>query len=239
MVYSKDKSIFNNRFLIIMCSVALVLVVAIGVTFAWLSDITEQLGNSTIGEVGIEIYYNGTKVNGEIAEDGSYTIGVPVSVTFGADKSTVSFDLSVKNTGTIPGIVKCFISITDDDGPHDFNTNLEGAQWVLQTNQISITQTNWVNLYEDPDISDQYFFNSFLNEQLAANASKNIISSVTPIADGFEEQTIFIFVRAEIVAYSGNAYQVDTAENPVADKDKPFGVLTPEFLEQWTAWKTV
>lgn len=32
-----------------------------------------------------------------------------------------------------------------------------------------------------------------------------------------------------IVAYSGNAYQVDTAENPVADIDKPFGVLTPEF----------
>ena len=74
---------------------------------------------------------------------------------------------------------------------------------------------------------------------MAANESKPLITSVTPIADGFEEQTIYIFVRAEIVAYSGNAYQVDTPATPVQDKDKPFGVLTPQFLEQWTAWKFI
>lgn len=239
MVYSNNKSIFNNRFFVFMCSVALLLVVAIGVTFAWLSDIITNTGDATIGEVAIEIYNNGTKINGEVAEDGSYVAGVPVAVTFGADKSSVSVDLSVKNVGTIPGIVKCFIAITDDQGPHNHYTDLEGAQWIIQTNQVGITQNNWVTLYDDPAISDQYFFNSFLNEQLEANASKNIISSVTPVADGFEEQTIYIFIRAEIVAYSGNAYQVDTAENPVADKDKPFGVLTAEFLEQWTAWKLV
>ncbi len=239
MIYSNNKSIFNNRFFIFMCSVALVLVVAIGVTFAWLSDLVTNEGDATIGEVGIEIYNNGVKINGEIAEDGSYMAGAPVAVTFGTDKSAISLNLSVKNTGTIPGIVKCFIAITDDQGPHNHYTDLEGAQWIIQTNQVSVTQNNWVTLYDDPDISDQYFYNSFLNEQLAANATKNIISSVQPIADGFEEQTIYIFIRAEIVAYSGNAYQVDTPQNPVQDKDKPFGVLTTEFLQTWTAWKFV
>ena len=239
MIYSNNKSIFNNRFFVIMCSVALILVLAIGITFAWLSDLVTKEGDATIGEVAIEIYNNGTKINGVLAEDGSYMAGAPVAITFGPDKSAISVNLSVKNTGTIPGIVKCFVAITDDQGPHNHYTDLEGAQWIIQTNQVSITQPNWVTLYDDPDISDQYFFNSFLNEQLAANESKPLITSVTPIADGFEEQTIYVFVRAEIVAYSGNAYQVDTPATPVQDKDKPFGVLTPQFLQQWTAWKFI
>ena len=64
MIYSNNKSIFNNRFFVIMCSVALILVLAIGITFAWLSDLVTEEGDATIGEVAIEIYNNGEKING-------------------------------------------------------------------------------------------------------------------------------------------------------------------------------
>ena len=218
-----NNALKNNSFFIIMTAIALCLVVAIGVTFAWLTDIVEKEGNATIGEVGIEIYDGETRLNGVKLEDGSYAIGKPLEIVFGE-----------LNT---PGIVKCLVTISTNEGPHDHHTDLDGALFMLKTNQASIVQNGWVNLYDDPIISDQYFFNSFLNEQLPAGATKNVIASLTPIASGLENTSVFIRLRAMIVAYSGNAYQVDTAENPVADIDKPFGVLTPEFLEQWTAWK--
>jgi predicted ribosomally synthesized peptide with SipW-like signal peptide len=229
---------FNRiNFSIFMSSIAMVLIIVIGVTYAWLSDIKNKYGNAIIGEVGIEFYSNGTQLGGEVLEDGSYVVGIPLEVTFGELNSKVTFDLTVKNTGTIPGIVRCFIAITDDEGPHNHYTDLDGAHWIIQTNQVAIEQDNWVTLYDDPDISDQYFFNSFLNEQLAAGASKTIIKSATPYADGMQNKTVYIYIRADIVAYSGNAYQVDTEAKPTADIDKPFGVLTDEFLEIWTAWK--
>lgn len=232
-----DKTNKGNRFLIIMCSIAMVLVVAIGVTFAWLTDIENETGNATIGEVAIEFYSSGNKLNGELLEDGSYVVGVPLEVSFTSLNTEVPVDLTVKNTGTIPGIVKCVIAITDDEGPHNHYTDLEGAHWIIQTSQLRVKQENWVTLYDDPDISDQYFFNSFLNEKLNAGQSKSVISSFTALADGMEEKSIYVYLRAEIVAHSGNAYQVDTPAKPTADIDKPFGVLTEEFLNIWTAWK--
>ena len=232
-----NNSLKNNSFFIIMTAIALCLVVAIGVTFAWLTDIVEKEGNATIGEVGIEIYDGETRLNGVKLEDGSYAIGKPLEIVFGELNTPINLNLQIKNTGTIPGIVKCLVTISTNEGPHDHHTDLDGALFMLKTNQASIVQNGWVNLYDDPIISDQYFFNSFLNEQLPAGATKNVIASLTPIASGLENTSVFIRLRAMIVAYSGNAYQVDTAENPVADIDKPFGVLTPEFLEQWTAWK--
>ena len=225
------------NFSIFMASIAMVLIIVIGVTYAWLTDIKSKYGDAIIGEVGIEFYSNGTQLGGQVLEDGSYVVGIPLEVTLGELNSKVTFDLTVKNTGTIPGIVRCFIAITDDEGPHNHYTDLDGAHWIIQTNQAEIEQDNWVTLYDDPDISDQYFFNSFLNEQLPAGESKTIIKSITPYADGMQNKSIYIYIRADIVAYSGNAYQVDTEAKPTADIDKPFGVLTDEFLEIWTAWK--
>lgn len=237
MKNTKENILKYNSFFVIMFSVALCLIVAIGVTFAWLTDLVNKQGNATIGEVGIEIYNGETKLNGTILEDGTYAVGSPLELTLGELNAAVNVDLSVKNTGTIPGIVKCFIAISTNEGPHDHFTDLGDSLFSVNMSQASIIQNNWVMLHDNPLINDQYFFNSFLNEQLPAGASKNVISSLTPIANGLENTIIYIRIHAMIVAYSGNAYQIDSPENPVENKDKPFGVLTPEFLELWTAWR--
>ncbi len=233
----KENFLKSNSFFVFMLAIALSLMVAIGITFAWLTDIVSKQNNATIGEVGIEIYNGETKLNGKILEDGSYSIGSPLEIQLGELNTAINLNLNIKNTGTIPGIVKCLITISTNEGPHDHHTDLDGALFLVKTNQAQIVQNNWVTLYDDPLIADQYFFNSFLNEQIGAGETKNVISSFTPTASGLENTSIYIRIRAMIVAYSGNAYQIDSAENPVADKDKPFGVLSTEFLNTWTAWK--
>lgn len=233
----RTSSLIDNRLIIAIFSVAIVIVMGLGVTFAWLTDRYNKKGDTTIGQVGIEIYSGTTKLNGTLDADGNYTVGQPLKVEFGALNTKKTVDISIKNTGTIPGIVRCFIAITTDEGPHDHYTDLDGAKYVVKTNQMSITQNNWVTLYDDELINDCYYFNSFLNEQIPANTSKSIISDMTPIADGLNNTSVYVYIRAEIVAYSGNAYQVDTVDNPVADIDKPFGVLTTDFLNTWTAWR--
>lgn len=227
-------SLIDNRVIIAIFSVAIALVLALGITFAWLTDIFQDKGNSTIGEVGIELYNGDTKINGTIKDDGTYNVGATVKVALGALNETKALDVRVKNTGTIPGIVRCFVVISSDEGPVDHYTDLAGAKFIIKTNQMNMTQTNWVNLYDHELINDLYAFNSFLNEQLNAGTTKKIIDNITPTVSGLDNTDVFVHIRAEIVAYSGNAYQVNAD-----DKDKPFGVLTSDFLEQWTAWKKV
>ena len=151
----KENFLKSNSFFVFMLAIALSLMVAIGITFAWLTDIVSKQNNATIGEVGIEIYNGETKLNGKILEDGSYSIGSPLEIQLGELNTAINLNLNVKNTGTIPGIVKCLITISTNEGPHDHHTDLDGALFLVKTNQAQIVQNNWVTLYDDPLIADQ------------------------------------------------------------------------------------
>ena len=93
-----------------------------------------------------------------------------------------------------------------------------------------------MELYDNALLEGVYSYNLFLNKVLAPNEEQAIYTDLTALGD-LAEKTIYIRLRADIVAHSGNAYQIDSAENPVLDKEKPFGVLTEEFLNIWTAYK--
>lgn len=235
----KRKNSISNSLLVVIVSIVFVLIIALGVTFAWLTDSFKDEGGGTIGEVGIEIYSGETLISGKKQENGTYLVGTTLEVVLSDNLNTATpINLSVKNTGNIPGIVKCLIVVTADEVLYDHEENeLKGAYNIIQTAQVSVNQSGWVTLFDNELIDDQNFFNSFYNSKLEGGATQSVISSLTPLVEGTQSSKVFVFVRAEIVAYSGNAYQVDSVESPVEAKDKPFGVLSSEFLKKWTAWQ--
>ncbi len=239
MQNNKGKSLIKDNFMTIIVAILFALMIAVGVTFAWLTDSFNDEGDAVIGEVGIEIYNNGTKVSGVKGDDGTYTIGTSIVLNTGANlNEAVPTNITIKNTGNIPGIVRCLIVVTNDEVMFDHEENtLAGAYNIIANNQLRVNQTDWVTLYDNELINDQNYFNSFYNKQIEGGASQKVIDSITPLVEGTNSATVYVFIRAEIVAYSGNAYQVDTPENPTLDKDKPFGVLTTDFLNTWTAWQ--
>lgn len=238
-VYKKKNSI-SNSFMMTIVAILFALVVGVGITFAWFTDSFTDEGEGVIGEVGIEIYNGDTKINGEIQADGSYVAAATLSVTLSDTLNTsIPFGLKVKNTGNIPGIVRCLFVVTTDDILYDHEGNLVGGAYnIVRLDQIAVGQDGWVTRFDNVLINDQYFYNAFLNSQIEGGATKVLASSFTPLLDGMQSTKINIFVRADIVAYSGNAYQVDTETTPVNPEDKPFGVLPEDFLNNtWTAWK--
>ncbi|MBR2467821.1 MAG: hypothetical protein IKB42_02135 [Clostridia bacterium] len=238
-VYKRKNSI-TNGWLITLILVVFALMIGVGITFAWFTDLFNDEGEATIGEVGIEIYNGDTKINSEVLADGTLLAATSLTVNLpGELNTTLPYDLKVKNTGNIPGIVRCLFVITTDDILYDHEGNLVGGAYnIVPMQQLTIGQTGWVVRHDNELLNDQYFYNAFLNSQLEGGADVQLLTGLTPIVDGLQGRTLHIFVRAEIVAYSGNAYQVDTPENPVEDKDKPFGVLPADFLNNtWTAWK--
>lgn len=235
----KQKNSISENLLFIVVSIVFALMIVLGVTFAWFTDSFTKDGGGTIGEVGIEIYNGETLISGTKQEDGTYLVGTILKVTMPDSlNTTLPVDLKIKNTGNIPGIVRCLVVATTDEILYDHEENeLKGAYSILGTSQLKVEQTNWVNLYDHELINDQNYFNSFYNSQIAGGATQSVVTGLTGKVEGMQSSKVFVFVRAEIVAYSGNAYQVDTPQNPVDAVDKPFGVLTAAFLEQWTAWK--
>lgn len=232
-VSKKRKNIINIS-IIVLCLSLIALI--IGYSFAWLTDIFNDDENANIGEVKIEIYDGETKLNGIEKEDGSYELGTAYAVNLGDVGSKAELNLKVKNTGTINGIVRCFVTISTVVGPSEGFTDLDGAMYLATNNQLTVESPDWVDLYDDPDLVGVYGYNMFLNKVLAPNAENKIFNSFTVVSE-VENTTVYVKLRADIVAHSGNAYQIDSTENPVADKDKPFGVLTKEFLDVWTAYK--
>ncbi len=236
----KQKNLISENILFVIVSIVFALMIVLGVTFAWFTDsFTKEDDGGTIGEVGIEIYSGDTVINGTKQEDGTYLVGTILQTTMpNTLNTTIPIDIKIKNTGNIPGIVRCLVVATNDEILYDHEENeLQGAYSILSTSALKVEQTGWVNLYDHELINDQNYFNSFYNSQLAGGATQNVATGLTGLTEGMQGSKVFVFVRAEIVAYSGNAYQVDTPENPVDAVDKPFGVLTAAFLQQWTAWK--
>lgn len=229
----KQKSLINISTIVVgLMLIALI----IGYSFAWLTDIFNDDGNANIGEVKIEIYDGDTKLNGTQKEDGSYELGSAYAVNLGDVGSVATLNLKVKNTGTINGIVRCFVTISTVVGPSEGFTDLDGASYLATDKQLTVESPDWVDLYDDPLLEGVYGYNMFLNKVLAPNAD-NLIFTNFKVVDEVANTTVYVKLRADIVAHSGNAYQIDSEENPVADKDKPFGVLTKEFLDSWTAYK--
>ena len=147
-----------------------------------------------------------------------------------------SLNLKVKNVGTINGIVRCFVTISTVVGPSEGFTDLDGASYLATSKQLKVESPDWVDLYDDPLLEGVYGYNMFLNKVLAPDAENIVFTNFTVLSE-VENTTVYVKLRADIVAHSGNAYQIDNDQNPVADKDKPFGVLTKEFLDIWTAYK--
>ncbi len=226
---------------IIVCAVVLMVAIIASATFAWLTDYVERDGSATIGDVRIEIYDGNTKLNSYTEEGGAVVLGTPYHLQFTSEGQIIVPTLSIKNTGTINGIVRCFVSITTTDGISDnHHTDLDGSKYLLDENQLAAVNSDWVTAYDIDLMEGIHSYNMFLNKVLAPNATNVVFDSLEYLG-GLFTGNVYIELRADIVAYSGNAYQVDTESNPTDSIDKPFKVggqdLTPEFLEIWTAWK--
>ena len=233
----KDKKNLKNLINVSIITVCLCLIaLIIGYSFAWLTDIFNDDGDAQIGAVKIEIYDGETKLNGTTNDDGSYTVGTAYAVNLGDVGSVSSLNLKVKNVGTINGIVRCFVTISTVVGPSEGFTDLDGASYLATSKQLKVESPDWVDLYDDPLLEGVYGYNMFLNKVLAPDAENIVFTNFTVLSE-VENTTVYVKLRADIVAHSGNAYQIDNDKNPVADKDKPFGVLTKEFLDIWTAYK--
>lgn len=230
---NKKKNLIKALVIVVCLSL---IAIIIGYSFAWLTDIFNKEGSATIGEVKVEILDGETKINGEENASGSYVMGSAYAVNLGDVGSEVALNLKVKNTGSINGIVRCFVTISTSVGPNEGFTDLGGAENLANDSQLTVESPDWVNLYDDPLLEGVYSYNMFLNKVLQPNATNNVFVKFRVVSQ-VENTTVYVKLRADIVAHSGNAYQIDSAANPTPNNEKPFGVLTPEFLELWTAYR--
>lgn len=226
-----------NKIAFITCVVVLLVFLGsfIGVTIAWLSKTEENNGGVDIGEVSIQIVSGENVLNGSLNEDGEYVLGTPYEVTLGQKNTETPIELSIKNTGTIPGLVRLHLSVTLKQTPANADEHINPI--LIKTSDVSMLPNGWVNYYEMPEQEDVYSYDTYLNTKLNANNSFSVATSAIALTDDMVNKTIVFELRAEIIAYSGNAYQIDTPENPVPNQDKPFGNLSEEFLNIWTAWR--
>lgn len=224
-------ALHNPKIKLIAALVAIVLLaVTLGFTIAYLTDAYEETNDPVIGSVGIEVYTNegNQRISGFLNQDDEYVLGQAYSFALALGENDV--DLWIKNTGTINGLVKIFISVTLPA------TELEN-EIILTTGQVTLTSANWVNSYIAG--SSVHAFESFYNNKLAPNTLTRVLNSITVPAgsESLVGKTVNINLRAEIVAHSGNAYLLESEGATINPTDYPFGPLSSAFLNDWTAWQ--
>ena len=133
---SKEKKQKNLINLSVIAIGVILIAVILGYSFAWLTDLFTNDSTTAIGEVKIEIYDGNTKLNGVTLENGSYAVGSPYEIKLGAVNEAKPLNLKIKNAGTINGIVRCFVTISTNEGPKDHYTDLDGALYLVQKTQV-------------------------------------------------------------------------------------------------------
>ena len=217
----------HNRKMVltIAISVFLAVVLATGITLAVLTDLFTDTSTPTIGSIEAGLYTDSgaTLISGTYDGTNGYIIGSPIIITLPGSMSpgTATLDLSIKNTGTIDAIARIFISIHYDG-------------LVAGTSQLAFNNAGWVNSFES---AGTWFLYSYYNSVATPNTVIPIGTTIQVLDEDLLNKNVEIMVRVDMVAYSGNAYQIEADGATVADADKPFGVLDSGFLSGWTAWQ--
>jgi hypothetical protein len=105
---------------------------------------------------------------------------------------------------------------------------------IIFSSDATVLNNGWVNSFSDADL---YSFYSFYNTKLTPNTLTSVITSITPTNSNAANKAIEITIRADVVAYSGNAYKKESQGQVISDIEKPFGNLNSQFLSTWTAWQ--
>lgn len=232
------KSLNKKNSILLAALLALVVVALVtGFTLAYLTDLFESDNDpATVGTVSVAFYNaQGTLLSGYVDQNEDYILGSPVTVTLSNTLNTpAGVDAYVKNTGNIPILVRVLIAVTVAD------ENADNDGLLLSESDLTMTNTGWVNqfLFSGETAGQRtYYFYGYYNSKLAANASAQVIVSLSPKIADYLGETVSVALRADAVAYSANAYLQEDNGATIADADKPFGVLTTEFLALWTAWE--
>ncbi len=230
----------NKRKTILTIAIALMLLAIITTaSLAFLTDIFETDNTATVGSVKAGLYNNnGNTLISGYENGGQYILGAPILVTLGGTANQpTNVDLWVKNTGTINGLVRVLITITYT--PENDTNMLQLTETVA-----SITNTGWVNQFADTSTAGTrvFYLYAYYNSQIAPNTAVRVLNSITPKTAAALSAEVEITVRADMVAYSGNAYKIEAAGTTVPSADKPFkdftsADLTSAFLTSWTAWQ--
>ena len=209
---------------LLMVLVGVLVISVIGLTVSYLSDLIDDTGTGTIGSVALEVRDGETLLNG-YDDGGTYINGIPLEITTGAIGEDYSLNFTIKNTGTINGLVRVFVSILYEPA-EDFPPE------PVKQSEILLTTTGWENVFADDGVleDNNLVYYSYFNDVLAGNQTINIIQTLRPLTEVAANKNITILFEADIVAHSGNAYLT-------GGTIKPFGDLSADFLEIWTAWE--
>lgn len=201
--------------------IILVFVFSLAGTLAWLTSIKNFNTNTFVGSLGLEIYYNNEVVSGVLNEDNNtYQAGKDIVVSNLTQGVNTPINLKFKNTGTISGLVRVTFNMFQKVDANGFTQNI-----LIKKNEANVSFNNYVAQYADSSLQDVYGHYYLYNSVVNANETVDIVTGITPNAS-FTNNTVYIEVVCEIIAYSGNAYLVN-------DAVKPFG----EVPAEWTAWK--
>jgi len=257
----------NNQFKIAMVVVLILVLLASSILFgsvlAWLTDRDEfdDGDRIKIGAVDFDIYNEGTKItatknnaDGVSPEDLTTVTSQEIEVT----GSTTIRDLkiTIRNTGTVSAIMRATVTIKYlNDLGQKLPCLIADTEFTLD-NQIDITNTGWIDDFSaDGSVASGYtYYNSQINpytvksvntagavisQEITANEVKILSQILVP--DSMKNETYYISISVEGVAYSGNIYQEDADKD--AEKDYeipvsayPFGSIS-NLPVAWTAWQ--
>lgn len=226
-LHKKNKAVLFT----VLSAVFLAIVLATSLTLAVLTDLFTDTSNPNIGEISAGLYTNGgsTLISGTYDETEGYLIGSPILVTMPSSVGgTTALDLYVKNTGTINALVRIQLSIYQPTATE------EDPQALATTAQLALSNTGWINDF--PSAGSWYLY-SYYNSVLAPNTPVSIGATLEALNNTLLNENVELMIRVDMIAHSGNAYQLEDDGQTVADEDKPFGVLDSGFLSSWTAWQ--
>ena len=263
-----ERKVQNKGIYLYVVAITLVLILcgSIFLTYSWLKTsvtITNDINNAdpiedpitNLGEVDVEIYYNGSKVNREDVN--------PITITCSGSDATRTINLKVRNAGTIDTLVRATISI------YYLDTSNNRVVYLLvpspsAENQCTLTNSGWINnLAADNAVASGYmYYNSklepytrhYVNNGSVATTTDttkeiSIISQVA-LASTFANKTFYMDVKIDACAYAGNIYK-KIYNNTVTANDVPvwaypFGPYEnlPGYpftgtaqASWWTAWQ--
>ena len=269
---------YKKAFIVVLVAVLLSSCIFIGTVLAWLQqDIMRDTdGILNFGEVDFEIYASGTKITSTKDNANGVTTSSSQELAIPAGSTIRSIDLKIRNTGNIDAIMRVTLSIYykeyyDTDKYNKVALVIQDGVPTIN-NGIDIQNDGWVDDFKDGVTAGYTYYNDVISpytiSRLPVNGdgSADVTSSDVTSADvtahaipvvsqilipeAMKNETYFITLTVEGVAYKGNIYQElkDKNEHNSYDipadaynssKDiyaYPFG-LPSSLPAGWTAWQ--
>lgn len=259
MINIRRQERYKAPFIVVLIAVLLSSCIFIGTMLAWLTQDIARESNDLLnfGEVDFELYLGETKLDTSISNaDG--TTKVQTSEMEIVGNSTIrEINLTVRNTGNIDSIIRTTLSIYTKDEKNNSVALVIQENLTLE-NGVSIQNDGWVNDFKD-DVSSGYaYYNSVINpyvikrvihnddgtntvtsQEVSANAVPILSQILVP--DSRKNDTYYIKVTVEGVAYKGNIYQELADKNSgysysIPVEAYPFGIME-SLPAGWVAWK--